>query len=328
MLHKAPLFKLSLLAISLISYTSFAAPVPRLPKKAKTQTQPAAQPPAQTVAPAPAATPAEEPMPQSQTVSDEAAVMEADSEPVPAIKKEEKFNPRTFSMDPKKVKHPLAGKGLMRIDRDKNYFYKVKESPDNQSVSVRFGIQPALNLSNPDTGTSFEQLYGGSSKPVIMADYEWLLFRGLGRTSLILGSGLLVASGHGKFANPSYDDKTPKENLTLFAMPNNIGITWKAQFSDHPLFVPYASGGGIAWTMIEFRDDNKAPRIGLAPAAYGAGGVALNLRFLDAKSLLDMDREYGINAVYLAVEYRVIAGLSKNFDFSSNFVNAGFMMQF
>ncbi len=323
------LFKLTLVAFSLFSYISFAAPVPRLPKKAKTKAAPVAQPPAQTVAPAPnPEAVSAEPMPKSQTVSDETAVLESDNEPIPAIKKEAPFDPKTFSMEPKKVKHPLAPRGLMRIDRDKNYIYQVKESPDNQAVSVRFGIQPALELSNPETGSTFEQLYGGNSKPVIMADYEWLLFRSLGRASLTLGSGLFIATGHGEFNNAQNRDKTPKENLTLLAFPNTAGVTWKAQFSDHPLFVPYASGGGIAYTMIEFRDDNKMPKFGLAPAAYGAGGLALNLRFLDAKSLLDMDREYGINAVYLAVEYRVIAGLSKKFDFSSNFINAGFMMQF
>jgi len=307
---------------------STAAPVPRLPKKAKTKAQAVAQPPATTVTPAPGQA---EPMPKSQTTNinnDDTAVMESDSEPIPTIKKDEKFNPSTFSMEPKKVKHPLAPKGLMRIDRDKMYYYRVKESPDNQAVSVRFGIQPATQLSNPETGASFEELYGGNAKPVMMADYEWLLFRSVGRASLVLGSGLLIASGHGRFANAALADKTPKENLTLFAFPNNVGITWKAQFSDHPLIVPYASGGGLLYTMMEIRDDSKAPKFGLAPAAYGAGGLGLNMRFLDAKSLLDLDREYGVNAVYLVVEFRVIAGLSKKFDFSSNFINAGFTMQF
>ena len=91
--------------------------------------------------------------------------------------------------------------------------------------------------------------------------------------------------------------------------------------------MPYVEGGGIAFTFAEVRDDSKPPKFGASAGAYGAGGAALNLRFLDAKSAWALDREYGISSVYLTGEVRVIASASK-YDFSSTTFAAGFLFDF
>lgn len=63
-------------------------------------------------------------------------------------------------------------------------------------------------------------------------------------------------------------------------------------------------------------------------AGYFAGGVAVNLTYFDTLSMLQLDEEYGINAVYLTLEYRNMVALSEKFDFSGELLNAGFLMEF
>jgi hypothetical protein len=103
---------------------------------------------------------------------------------------------------------------------------------------------------------------------------------------------------------------------------------YRIQFWDKQLIVPYAEGGGTGFTFGEMRDDGHGPKFGASPAAYFALGGALNMTYFDNFSRIQLDREYGINRVYLMLEYRNELALVKRFDFSSDFFNAGFLMEY
>ena len=228
------------------------------------------------------------------------------------------------------IEHPLEAKGLTKITSDKTYIYKTEESPTNRSASLRFAPYEPKNLSNPETGSTFAQNYPTTSFPMILFDYEWQLARtAIGRFGFKLGSGLYTASGHGRFkdqqVNPN--QQTPLESFTFFMMPNSAGLTYRFQLADRPWLMPYVEGGGIGFTFAEVRDDGKAPRFGGSAGAYGVGGAALNLKFLDKKSAWALDREYGIGAVYFTGEARVIASTSK-YDFSATTFALGFLFDF
>lgn len=234
------------------------------------------------------------------------------------------------------VKHPYAEKGLIRIDRNKVYYYKVPESDAPRAMSMQFGVFNPTNLRNPETSSSsgtFAANYDQTSNPAVILTREWRLFDGmLGKLGLRIGSGAFVAQGHGHFHSDSGTaknaDKTPMEVLTFLAMPNSAGVVYRLKFSDRPLFVPYAEGGGTYFTFMEFRDDNKGPKFGGSLAAYAAAGLGLNLTWFDYLSRIRLDAEYGINAVYLTAEYRRIQAIQTKFDFTSDFINGGFLMEY
>lgn len=233
----------------------------------------------------------------------------------------------------KEVAHPFAEKGLIRITKDDVYVYKVDETAQNRAASFRIGVFNPENLENPEQsgkpGATFEENYDQTDMPAIMVDYEWELFKTpIGKLGLRAGTGVYVAQGHGHFASEENYDKEPLEVFTFVAFPNAVGAVYRAQFWDKQLFVPYAEGGGIAFAFTEFRDDDKGPKFGGAPAAYYAAGCGINLTYFDALSRIQLDREYGINRVYLTLEYRGIVALSDKFDFSSDMFNGGFLMEF
>ena len=234
--------------------------------------------------------------------------------------------------EPKKIRHPLSKKGLIRITRDRTYIYKTESTEQKHAASIRFGVFDPVNLENPDNAASFDDNYPDAENPIIMIDYEWHFWKtAVGKFGLKAGSGLFFANGNGRFksgfAENAHHD-APKEVFTFVAFPNNVGLVYRLQLWDRQLLVPYVDGGLLGFTFAEFRDDGKNPRFGFAPAAYGSAGLAFNLSSIDAIASWTLDSEYGINAVYIVGEYKTIATLGGPFDLSSDVINGGFLMEF
>ncbi len=235
------------------------------------------------------------------------------------------------------VPHPFAEKGLIRIDKSRNYIYKVEESEQKTATAVRFGSYIPQNLeapANDNVGSAtFEDLYTQTDTPAILIDWEWQLWRSpIGKFAASLGGGVYVAQGNGRFVGPvnsqAVPEITPKEIFTFAVIPMSIGAVYRMQIWHKQMVVPYATGGGTIFGFAELRDDDKAPKFGGSFGAFYAAGGALNLTYFDNMSRIQLDREYGINAVYLTVEYRGILALSKKFDFSGDMLNAGFLMEY
>lgn len=231
------------------------------------------------------------------------------------------------------IDHPLHEKGLIRIDKNRKYIYKVNESEQKNAVAVRVGFAEFNDLENPEesgqVGSTFDENYDNSNSPMVLIDYEWQLFRTpIGKLGVRMGGGVFYAQGNGHFVSTTNQSKTPREVFTFFAVPVNLGATYRMQIWDQQLIVPYGEGGLTAIGFAEIRDDDKGPKFGGAPAGYFAAGAAFNLTYFDNLSRIMLDREYGINRVYLTGEYRAIIGLSQNYDFTSDFINGGIMMEF
>ena len=232
----------------------------------------------------------------------------------------------------KEVQHPFAEKGLIRISKDRTYFYKVEESPQTRAMTFRAGIFNPSALSNPDEkgqpGSTFHDNYAASTSPALMLDYEWQRWRtDLGKIGLRAGSGLFLAQGNGHFVGGVNAGLTPKEVFTFVTIPINLGLIYRMNFGRRQLFVPYVEGGGTIFSFTEMRDDSKPPKFGAAPGAYAAAGMAFNMTYFDALSRIQLDREYWISAIYLKAEYRQLIAFSR-YDFTSPLVNGGFCMEF
>jgi hypothetical protein len=231
------------------------------------------------------------------------------------------------------VPHPFVEKGLLRVTRDRTYIYRVSETEQKIATQIHIGPYNPENLEAPpnDDGfvSTFDDNYDQTDNPAVMLNWEWQLWRSpIGKWGATAGFGVYVAQGNGHFAGTKNTHLTPREIFTLAVVPVNLGVVYRLQIWNKQLFVPYGMGGGTLIGFSEFRDDGKPPKWGGSYAAYFGGGLALNLTYFDAISKIQLDREYGINAVYLTAEYRRFAGLSNNFDFSSDFANAGFLMEY
>lgn len=227
----------------------------------------------------------------------------------------------------KQIRHPFAKDGLYRITKEGEYIYKVKPSEIKHTSSLRIGSFFPDNLYNPDhPNITYEDVYSETTGVMVLADYEWRLFSGFGKLGIKAGSGLFLASGQGRFDNGS----EAQERYTLVMFPNSLSAVIYLQFWDKQPLIPFADGGFDLFAFNESRDDSDPPlgRFGAAYAGHVAGGLLLNMGIFDWKGLIRLDQEYGINNVYLMAEYRVVESLGGPFDFSSDYFNAGVMVEF
>lgn len=248
-------------------------------------------------------------------------------EPPPIIRRERELVEIPSTPPKKWIRHPNAEKGLTKITRDKVYVYRVPRSEQKGAASLRFGLYDPPNLTNP-SGENFGDYYSSGNSPAVIFDYEWHWFKRFGRLGPKLGGGLVIATGSGRFQDTNRTGGLdPKESLTFLTLPFTAGAIYRMQYWDKQILVPYAEGGGVAFSFAELRDDNQSPKFGVAWGAYGAAGVAFNMSFLDTISMLELDREYGINNIYLVAEYRYLLSFG-SFDFTSGVINGGFLAEF
>lgn len=297
-----------------------------LPAEKKAQTP--QQAPVATPAPAPAQPADVESLSTEFTeeqVASPAVIEDKPSTPVPSVDNQTKpANPTS----PRS--RYLESKGLYKIDQTTgNYYFKTEtQTKNNHTGSFRIGNYetPAISVTVDNTDYFFSDFYTDGNIPFFMYDYEWKFFENFKQLSVQTGVGLFIAQGTGLLLTTPVQEA--KEEYTFFAIPLNLGLTLRLQFSDNQLFVPYASGGLSYYVLFERRDDGDENNFAGTPAAYGAGGILLNLSRLDKQTAFIFDREYNIHNLYLALEYRLIQSFSEDVDMSSNVINLGITVDY
>lgn len=234
----------------------------------------------------------------------------------------------------KYIEHPLAAKGLIRIEKDGSYIYKtdVDQAGRNNKTGVfRIGSMDAPKILAKDGLTTFETMYQGSPVPYFMFDYEWQPFTSFGRLGIQVGIGFLISHGNGRFAcdaGCTINGQVAKESYTFLAVPLTAGGLYRLDFTTHQWVAPYLAGGGAYIPVFEIRDDNSSPHGIGVPGAYGAGGVMFNVTALDKDTAFVLKKEYGISNLWVTGEYRVLKSFNADLDFSSNIISAGISVDY
>ncbi len=233
-----------------------------------------------------------------------------------------------YNKNEKLIEHPNSSKGLFRITKDRKYLYKAPPSEQKHAASVRFGMFNPENLTTENKEFAFSDLYQNPSAPLILVDYEWQ-YKFLGKVSLKAGSGFYFAQGSGRFnSSLTPENYEPQEDFSLFMFPNSLDAVYKLQIWDDQILVPYASAGVDLFTFMELVDGGGFPRLGGSVGGHFALGGSLNINFLDRWGILNLDREYGINSVWLTAEYRNYFHITGAFDFSGSMFNGGLAIDF
>lgn len=253
-------------------------------------------------------------------------------DPIPMIKRKKEAVDPKFRQGTYYIEHPNATKGLYRIDKEQDYYYRVEMTPQNEASTLSIGTYEPTELTSPDdTSIGFSDIYDETNFPILLYDYERQFYKGFGRLAWKLGGGLYLAQGNGVFETPQPAGDEPPEKFTLFVVPLNFGFTYRFQYFNNQWLVPYAEGGLDAFLFAERRDDNQNPPLGafygFAPAAHATGGLAIPLG-TGARSFLDLDREYGINAMYFTASFRYYFALSENYDFTGEVISGGITVDY
>ena len=251
-------------------------------------------------------------------------VPQTDEIQIPTMPKSKEF--QTLRKDPRKgiqyIEHPMAAKGLIKIEKDGTYIYKTDDiAGSNKTGIVRFGSIKAPEITAKDGTTTFSDMYEGPSLPYVMFDYEWQPFTSFGRLGLQLGAGLIYSQGNGRFATPSA--VTAKERYSFIAIPLTLGALYRLEWTRHQWLAPYVSGGGVFVAAIEARDDNSSPHGVGVPGIYGAGGMLFNITAMDRMTAFTLRKEYGISNLWLSSEFRILKTFKESVSFSSDILSLG-----
>lgn len=217
-----------------------------------------------------------------------------------------------------KIPHPLAAKGLIRIESNGTYVYKVESQKSTEISGLRLGQIPSPKITN-NLGVAFERIYGGSYLNYVQVDYGFKKSSFLGAFDGILGLGFGMSSGKGIFKDTL---ASSEESYSFYAVPLSAMALYRFEYMDHQWVSPYIGGGATVIGLLESRDDDKR-RWDYSPGFVGVGGVHLSLGALDDQAAMNLRREYGINQFWITVEYKVIQSTNTKLDFSSNFISAG-----
>ena len=236
------------------------------------------------------------------------------------------------------ISHEGAKEGLVRITRDGTYIYDKVRPLKSESSKLTFGVanQPdiSLDVTIKDTALNtektvrynFADLYGSSSGLTIGYDYEnypWI--NSMGKLGYQLGGSVLFATGHGVLVA---DGSPSKESFTFLTIPLNAGAVYRFEYKDKQFLAPYVSGGGTFLALLEKRDDEAWPKKAGGVGFYGAGGVLFNVSTFDPDASFQLESEYGVSNLWLALEFRVTEVDSDAFTFSNQYVNAGLSFDF
>ena len=218
---------------------------------------------------------------------------------------------------------------LIHISQTGVHQYEVTTSPLIGSIGLSLGFFPApsLNVNN----ISYEDIYRNSSNMAFFLNYEWKFLKKVGYLSLLPEIGFSWANGNGLFA-PGSDaaekGREPKERYFLFVLPVGVGLVYRLQYWKNQMFTPFAIGGGSYFGLLEIRDDGNSFGISATPALYVGGGIQFLLNSLSRKAINTLDREFGINHIYLIAEVRRYIGLSQNLNFSGFVFSGGVRVDF
>ncbi|PIS09883.1 MAG: hypothetical protein COT73_12365 [Bdellovibrio sp. CG10_big_fil_rev_8_21_14_0_10_47_8] len=228
-----------------------------------------------------------------------------------------------------RVEHPRAAQGLQRINKDGVYQYRTGLKEKSKSGSFRLSSMTTPTIKGTNSAVTFNNMYGSSDLMGLQVTYEWQPFRSFGSLGLQLESGFATASGKGYFKTARSDGTTrAEESYNLYVVPMSAFLNYRFEYKRRQWIVPFISGGGTYFGMVEVRDDGKAPVVAGAPAVGGGGGALFCISCVDSANAFVMSQEYGIADLWLVLEARAMQGLYDDIDFTSQMISLGITVDF
>jgi hypothetical protein len=214
-------------------------------------------------------------------------------------------------IEPKKENYE---KGLQSVMKDGSYLFETEESEQSGSFSMRFGSMAAPEIINEED-VYYVDIYSDKALNVLFLDYS-LQAQMFGKWGLTIGSGVGQSTAPGRFRSNPIEEAL--EKYTIYMLPNHLSFSYRFQYTKKPYFAPYISGGFCNYAFIEKRDDNRKMK-----GIFARPGI-----FCNTYTAFSLDSEYGINNIWLDLEYKVVKGLQENRDISANIINGGISFDF
>jgi hypothetical protein len=279
--------------------------------------------------------------PQQQNIDDEVtgsalvdSNIDVQAERAKSAKPTTDSNPKAENDDPDAARervimihHPNAAKGLIRINEDKSYQYKLKQVPKTYANSYSLSYVSPPSVTNVVNGKAitYQSMYGGSLFGLV-GNYEWMPVRKFGTAGLIFETGISMAHGNGILA--STPPEPALETYTILVIPLTVMAKYRFEYARHQFIVPYVEGGGTYYGLAELRSDGSQTNIAGSEAIGGGGGLAINISGNGTDSYFHLNSEFGVSDLWLNLEARAMVGLKPALDFTNDTINLGITVDY
>lgn len=176
------------------------------------------------------------------------------------------------------------------------------ESPLDFGLDLGFSQRKFSNYNYAPGVTSDKFGYGVSLR------LEWIAYQEYGKIGVGGGTGFSVHPN--TVIVPAAISGTEDQVATLYTIPIEIGVSYRADFIKNQIIVPYGTIGG-SLTFIKQSSSFGYSRSGLNTfkgLEFG-GGLEFNLNILERTAARSLDQSMGINATMLFAEYHVVSPL-------------------
>jgi len=162
-------------------------------------------------------------------------------------------------------------------------------------------------------GTPYRDVFGTNEMWLFGAEFDWELWQGLGTVSVGFAADYGWVSGNGVFAK---DGTKAKDVTTLNAIPLRLLAIYRFDYLARRFNIPIIPFGkaGFAHTIWWATNGNGSIAKYNNDQALGgkwgyelAGGLALELNWIDPTLALEFDQEFGVNSVFLHAEYLYVS---------------------
>ncbi len=238
------------------------------------------------------------------------------------------FSQTLFALDKNSelVSMPEAQTGLIKIDKNRNYYYETKLKPKSSSASLRFGNMATPVISNERDGIDYQSVYGASSIYLLSMEFEYNPFEWSNNLGGFLSIGLGSSYGHGRFKSNTQLESI--EKFTLYTMPISFNAQYRFEYVEQQKMSPYLTAGVTTFLLSESRDDGHKPLFAVSPAINAGGGFLFSITSWDREGAFSMQSEYGISNLWFVADFKLIQCLNKNIDYSGGLWNFGVTVDF
>ncbi len=165
---------------------------------------------------------------------------------------------------------------------------------------------------------SYEDFYGPNGSYMILAHVDYSLFNTLGELALYLEAGFFMDRGRTLIESDTGDYIPSGEDLTMYLVPINAGLTYYFNYLENQILVPFIEGGGGYWLYDEKKERDGSTSGGKYGYFYGAG-IKFLMDILEPSAAISMKVDYGIEHTYLILGYRFYTiDKPRGFDFSDD----------
>jgi hypothetical protein len=188
------------------------------------------------------------------------------------------------------------------------------ESPRDFVLELNGGrFRPNIDSQPGLSGHPYQDIFGKNEMWMFGAEFDWELWQGLGSLSVAFAADYAWVNGTGVFANTG---EKSKDSTSLNTIPLRLLAVYRFDWLARRFNIPIIPFGkvGLAHTIWWSTNGNGAiTRYGNDQALGGkwgyqlAGGLALELNWIDETLSREFDQEIGVNSAFIHVEYLYVS---------------------